>query len=162
MKGRGGLGAAGTLIAACLFGAALLLSLAAGAGVYRQVQRRTEESAETRLGLSYLTAKVHAYDAAGGVRAGEFGGATALYLLEELDGVGYETILYVYDGYLRELFCEQGWELEPTDGEPIAEARRLTVSQRDRLLTLDYVDGGGTEARSDIWIRSGGSEWKIG
>ena len=152
---RTGAGAVAVLVAALILGAALLLSLTTGAGVYRQVQDRTELSTARRLGLSYITAKIHAHDAAGAVTVGQFGGNDALFLLQDMDGKLYETILYVHDGWLMELFCEQGWELEPEDGQQITEAQDLRVTRRDNLLHLDYTDAAGRTDRADIFIRSG-------
>ena len=154
MRRQTGAGAIAALILTCVFGATLLLSLAAGAGVYRNVAARTEQGANTRVGLAYLTAKLHGSDRADAVYAGTFGGNDAVYLLQDIDGLAYETILYVYDGQLRELLCEQGWELEPEDGEVIADAQSLMVAEiADGLLRLTYTDGGSTET-ADIYIRS--------
>ena len=155
MKRRSGAGAAATLVAACLFGAALLLSLLSSVAVYRQVQERTDRSGDRRLGLSYITAKLHSYDAEGTVRAGDFYGLDAVYLSEQEGGVSYETVLYVYDGWLRELFFEKGYELEPQDGELITEAQSLSVRAVGRLLELDYVDGNGESGRANVYVRSG-------
>ena len=105
-----GAGTIAALALTCVFGATLLLSLAAGAGVYRRVADRVERSAGDRVGLTYITAKIHSYDEAGTAFAGQFGGQDAVYLLQEVDGLTYETILYVYDGWLMELLCERGWE----------------------------------------------------
>ena len=155
MRRQTGAGAIASLILTCVFGATLLLSLIAGAGVYRRVADRTEAGANTRVGLTYLTAKIHGYDSADAVYAGTFGGADAVYLLQDMDGLTYETILYVYDGQLRELLCEQGWEMEPEDGETITEARSLTVEEpADGLLRLTFTDGGGTTQQADIFVRS--------
>ena len=155
MRRQTGAGAIAALILTCVFGATLLLSLAAGAGVYRRVAERTEAGANTRVGLTYLTAKIHGYDSVDAVYAGSFGGVDAVYLLQDMDGLTYETILYVYDGQLRELLCEQGWELEPEDGEPIAEAQSLTVTEPESgLLRLTFTDGGGTTQSADIFVRS--------
>ena len=151
MRRQTGAGAIASLILTCVFGATLLLSLIAGAGVYRRVADRTEAGANARVGLTYLTAKIHGYDSADAVYAGTFGGADAVYLLQEMDGLTYETILYVYDGQL----CEQGWEPEPEGGEAITEARRLTVEEpTDGLLRLTFTDGGGTTQQADIFVRS--------
>ena len=155
MRRQTGAGAIASLILTCVFGATLLLSLAACAGVYRNVAARTEQGANTRVGLTYLTAKLHGGDRADAVYAGTFGGVDAVLLLQDMDGLTYETILYVYDGQLRELLCEQGWELEPEDGEVITEAQGLTVTEpADGLLRLVYTDGGGTTETADINIRS--------
>ena len=155
MRRQTGAGAIASLILTCVFGATLLLSLIAGAGVYRRVADRTEAGANTRVGLTYLTAKIHGYDSADAVYAGTFGGADAVYLLQDMDGLTYETILSVYDGQLRELLCEQGWEMEPEDGETITEARSLTVEEpADELLRLTFTDGGRTTQQADIFVRS--------
>lgn len=150
--------AAGTIAAmglTCVFGATLLLSLVTGASAYRNVAARTEQGANTRVGLTYLTTKIHGADHADAVYVGTFGGTDAIYLLQDMDGLTYETILYVYDGQLRELLCEQGWELEPEDGESISEARSLTVSEPEAgLLRLTFVDGGGMVETADIFLRS--------
>ena len=156
MRGRSSAGAVAVLIAACIFGAAMLVSLVTGAGVYRQVQERTEAAAAERLGLTYITAKIHSHDAEDSVRAGTFGGEDAVYLLEPLDGLTYETILYVYNGWLMELFCEEGWELKPEAGQQITEAQSLTVSEQDGLLRLSYVDGNGQSGTADVFLRSAG------
>ena len=155
MRRQTGAGAIASLILTCVFGATLLLSLAAGAGVYRRVQERTERGAAARVGLTYLAAKLRGADAKDTVYAGTFGGGDALYLLEDLGGLTYETILYVYDGQLRELLCEQGWEAEPQDGEPVAAARALTVKEPEPgLLRLEYTDGSGQTEAADIYLRS--------
>ena len=53
-----GAGTIAALALTCVFGATLLLSLAAGAGVYRRVADRVERSAGDRVGLTYITAKI--------------------------------------------------------------------------------------------------------
>ena len=155
MKRQTGAGTIAALILTCVFGTALLLSLVAGAGVYRRVAERTEHAAASRVGLTYLAAKIHGADRAGAVCAGTFGGADAVYLYEDMDGLTYETILYVYDGKLREMLCEQGWESEPESGEVIAEAQSLTVTQpAEGLLRLGLTDGGGATETADVYVRS--------
>ena len=64
MRRQSGAGALAALALTCVFGATLLLSLAAGAVVYRRVSDRVEESSGVRVSLSYITAKLHAADAA--------------------------------------------------------------------------------------------------
>ena len=156
MKSRSSAGAVAVLIAACIFGAAMLISLVTGAGVYRQVQERTEAAAAERLGIAYITAKLHSHDTEDSIRAGTFGDGDAVYLLESMDGLTYETILYVYNGWLMELFSEQGWELKPEAGQQIAEAQSLTVSEQDGLLRLTYVDGNGQSGTAAVFLRSAG------
>ena len=158
MKGRSS--AAGTIAAltlTCVFGATMLLSLATGAMVYRNVAERVESASGRRVGLTYITAKIHAHDQGSLVVAGQFGGQDAVFLLQELDGRIYETILYVYEGQLMELLCELGWELEPSDGMGITAAEGLGVSEPEPgLLRLSYTGADGRTETADIFLRSAG------
>lgn len=143
----------------CVFAVTMLLTLSTGAAVYRKVQARVEESSAGRVGISYLSAKLHGGDSAGQAAAGTFGGVDAVYLYQELGGESYETILYVYDGWLRELFCERDGGLSPEDGETIAQAQSLTVTEENGLLSLTYVDGDGRTWETQVYLRSGGTLW---
>ena len=115
-----------------------------------------ERSARQRVGLAYITAKVHAYDRTGGVRAGRFGEVDAVFLTEELEGVAYETALYVHEGWMKEAMYEQGWTMSPEDGTAITEAQSLTAEMGDGLLTLTYIDPDGRTETAKLMIRSGG------
>lgn len=153
MRRQSGAGAIASLILTCVFGATLLLSLATGAGVYRQVAERSESGANTRLGLTYLSTKIHSHDSRGAVSAGRFGDVDAVYLAEE--GGAYETVLYVYDGQLRELLRERGAALMPGDGESITAAQGLTVTEPMKgLLRLRFTDAAGVTETADIYLRS--------
>ena len=157
MRRTSGIGAAAAVLTACIFGAALLLSLVTGAGVYRQVEDRVERSAVRRVGLSYLTAKIHAHDVAGAVRVGQFGNGDALFLTEtgsESDAAVYETVVYVHNGFLMELFRLQGAEMEPGTGQQIAEIHSLAVEADGALLRLRITDADGVQETADVYVRS--------
>lgn len=157
MRRQGGAGTIAALLLCCVFGVAALLSLTAGAGIYRQVAQRTEDAGERRVGLTYLAAKVRGFDEAGKVLAGAFGDGDAVYLLQDIDGLTYETILYVHDGWLKELLCERGWELEPEDGQAITPARGLEAALTEEgLLRLAYTGGDGRTETAVLYVRSGG------
>ena len=98
MRRQSGAGTLAALALTCVFGVTLLLSLAAGAGVYRRVADRVEESSQSRVSLSYVTARLHGCDERGMAEAGMYGDGGAVFLYEEVDGLTYETILYVYEG----------------------------------------------------------------
>ncbi|MBR1660131.1 MAG: DUF4860 domain-containing protein [Oscillospiraceae bacterium] len=155
-KRQTGAGTIATLILACVFGATMLLSLATGAGVYRRVAERVERGAAERVGLTYLTAKLQSHNALGTVRAGSFGGPDAVFLSEEIEGTAYDTILYVHEGWLKELFCEQGAPLGPEDGMAVTEAKALHVWMEDgKLLNLEYTDAAGQTGTARICLRGG-------
>ena len=155
MRRQSSAGTFAALMLTCVFGATLLLSLAAGAGVYRRVEDRVEESSRSRVSLSYIAAKIHACDQAGMVEIGSFGEGGAVFLYEEYDGYVYETILYVYDGELMEMLCEKGWEMDPEFGEAVSPARALAVTQpREGLLRLSLTEADGQVRSADVYVRS--------
>ena len=157
MRRQNAAGTMAALMLTCVFGATLLLSLAAGAGVYRRVADRVDANSEARVSLSYITARLHGYDERGKAEAGTFGDGGAVFLYEELDGLVYETILYVYDGDLRGMLCEKGWEQDAAFGEVITPARALEVSEPvPGLLRLVLTGPDGTEQAASVYIRSEG------
>lgn len=157
MRRQSGAGTIAALALTCVFGATMLLSLATGAMVYRRVADRVELSSEDRVGLTYITAKIHSYDASGCVEVGQFDGLDALYLYTDVDGSGYVTILYVYDGWLRELYCERDLEFDPADGETISAAESLLISEPlERCLSLEFTGARGVTESTVIYLRSEG------
>ena len=160
MRRSSGAGTMAALMLTCVFGATLLLSLATGASVYRRVADRVEQSAAQRLGLTYITAKIQSYDEAGKVVPAVYVDpsaqeADAVVLYQDIEGVSYWTILYVYDGWLRELFCQEGWPLGPEVGLPIVEAQSLVVTEpAEGLLHLVYTRADGSVDTADVYLRS--------
>ena len=163
MSRQSSAGTLSALMLTCVFGATLLMSLVTGAGVYRRVEDRVDESSRARVSLSYITAKIHACDQAGMVETGSFGEGGAVFLYEEYDGFVYATILYVYDGELMEMLCEKGegdgWEkdLSPEFGEVVSPARALTVTEpREGLLWLSLTEPDGQMRSAAVYVRSVG------
>ncbi len=154
MRRHTGAGTVASLLLTCVFAITLLMSMTTGAGVYRRVEEQTERGNERRLGLTYMTAKILGADEAGRVECGSFGESGAVYLYEDVDGLTYETILYVHDGWLMELFCEKGWELEPGDGEQIVQAQRLETAREGNLLRLGYTGASGQYDSAVLSLRS--------
>ncbi|BDF72815.1 hypothetical protein CE91St41_37980 [Oscillospiraceae bacterium] len=106
-------------------GTALLSS-----GVYRAAAAASDENYAQRTSLSYLANQIRRADGAVGV--GTFGGADALVIYEG----DYVTLIYCWDGQLRELYTEPGTGLLPADGEGILPVASLTISASGALLTL--------------------------
>lgn len=157
MRRQSSAGTLAALMLTCVFGATLLLSLTAGAGVYRRVEERVDESSRARVSLSYIAAKIHSCDQAGMVETGSFGEGGAVFLYEEVDGFSYETILYVYNGNLMEMLCEKGWEMSPEYGEAVSPALALEVAEpREGLLRLTLTEADGQTRTADVYIRSEG------
>ena len=90
-----------------------------GGSLYRHIMVTSGKNDATRTTFSFLANQVRRADASGGVEVGEFCGCQALLLSQDFDGWEFITYLYYYDGALRELIVEKGYELEPEAGLPI-------------------------------------------
>ena len=162
MKRGNAAGTVAVLILTCIFGVTLLMGIFAGAGAYQRVSDRASSSAEDRVGLAYITAKLHSFDVlqpdgAPAVRTGQVAGQDALFLEETIDGVAYETVLYVYDGQLREMLCLQGNVQDPGFGEVIGPAMSLRIEEPGPgLLRLEYTREDGRTNAASVYLRSGG------
>lgn len=65
---------------------------------------------------------------------------TALAFREQIDGECYVTYIYCHEGWLTELFCQEGAGLSPADGERVLEAEAFEASLSGGLLTV-RIDG---------------------
>ena len=120
-----------------VFALCVLLVLLSGARVYRGLVQRGEESFTSRTAARYVTMRVRQAES---VAVGDFEGCDALIIPEEIDGNTYLTRVYVYDGYVRELYCAENAALLPADGEKVLRADRLHFELEDGLLTVS-LDG---------------------
>lgn len=139
------------LLIFALFAGSLLLVLLTGAGSYQRLLERDAKSYDRNTTLQYVAAKLHGADQAGGVTIGSFSNKTncmaddieTLYLRETLDGSWYETRIYYYDGYIRELLAEENAQFSPEDGTPIFESGGLSFLENHGsiFVTVKAPDG---------------------
>lgn len=145
------------LVLFCVFSAAVLSVLLAGAGAYQNIAARMESQYGERTCLSYLDAKIRHYDGAGQVAVEPFQQRDALALYEEIEGVRYKTLIYYADGAVRELFFEDGLEFQPADGAVVIPAQDLQIVQKtDQLLQLTCISEQGRQNELLVYLRSGG------
>jgi len=150
------------LLAAFVLLAILLILFAAKA--YQGTQQTASEDTSKRTAAAYLREKVRQADdasseavrkAGGAVSVTSFGEGEALALREEENGKVYVTLLYVQDGYLMELFAEDGTEVSPEVGTKVVELEAMEASLDNSLLhivlTLPQM-GAGTEAEKPTHI----------
>ena len=90
-----------------------------GGSVYSHIIAGSARNDDARTTFSYLANQVRRADSGAGVEIGYLGEQQALLLNHDYAGWAFVTYLYYYDGALRELFVEKGYELEPEAGLPI-------------------------------------------
>ena len=135
------------LIIFSIFALSVLMVLMLGAGIYKNMTDITGDGLNDRTLLSYIWTKIKNSDREGSVNVGEFNGISALFFDEEISGARYRTIIYQYDGWVRELFSEIGLDFLPEDGlrvmriddlkfeEPGYGMIRVSTGTRSLLLT---------------------------
>lgn len=140
----------------CVFTAAVLTVLLAGANAYQVIANKMEEQYAERTCLSYLDAKIRHYDEIGMVGTETFGNTEALALYEELKDVRYKTLIYYADGYVWELFFEDGLQFQKEDGQKIVPAKDLRVEQKSNdLLLLTCTSEDGRQEQLIVYLHSG-------
>ena len=125
-----------------VFAVSILAVLLSGAGAYRRLTERDDRAYDRRTAAQYVATRVRQADRAGGISVRTFEGCPALILSEEIEGELYETRIYHYDGYIRELFVLAEDEFLPEDGEKVLPAGSLLVYEEEpglqiRILTED-------------------------
>lgn len=139
----------------CLFAVCVLLVLWNGAGVYKRLVDRDRNQYDNRTAAGYVTTRVRQSDRAKSVRLEDFEGESALIFQEEIEGNVYETRIYAYDGYIRELFTAAGAECMPGDGEKVIAARELSFCREESLLRIEICMDDGNKQTLFLQLRSG-------
>lgn len=145
-------GALRSVLIALLCGLFFLLSMGItllSSGVYRETVDAADQNAAQRTALSYLVNQVRRGAVLG---LGKFGGEDAILIYDE---AGYVTILYCYDGALRELYTEPGAGLAPADGLALLPLTELTVALDGNgyLLSLAATTPDGNRETALVFTR---------
>ena len=113
------------LMVFCIFAASVLMVLMLGGSVYQNTNEIINEHYDERTALSYIWSRVKNADEAGLIYVDDFEGITTLFLEEAYDGYSFETLIYLYEGWINELYCEVGYAFGPEFGTQILKAERL-------------------------------------
>ena len=156
---QGGLRTAAVFALCGLFAILAMGLTLLASSVYRNTVFDADRNFTHRTALSYLVNQVRRGDSAQGVSVEQFGGGDALRLTEHLDdGSAYVTLLYCFDGQLRELYMEEGGGLMPEDGLAILPLETLALEAEDGLLRISVTDESGETFSTDVSPRTGVGE----
>ena len=128
--------------------------------IYRNIVERAEGRFDTETAAAYISEKFRNHDLAGRIGISNFEGNAALTIDETVKEVPYITYIYVYDGYLRELFIEKEKVTESTaaDGNEILPMKEMKPEQlSDRLVRIEFTDADGRKEETYLSLKSGGS-----
>lgn len=124
------------LLTFAVFAICVLLVLLSGADVYQRLTGEGESQYARRTAVQYLTTRVRQ---GASVSVGEFAGLDALEFRETVNGRGYITRVYCYEGNLRELFTPEEGNFLPEDGEKLLSAEDLSLDLTDGLLCVQIT-----------------------
>ena len=145
------------LIITGIFAITVFIVLIFGANTYTGIVKKSQIDYNQQICLSYITAKIHRGDATDLIYIDDFSNIPALYIEEIYDGISYLTVIYAYEGWVRELFFEKGLDFEPQNGTPLLEANKLSFSyHNDNLLSITFTDNQGKDDIIFVNIRSEG------
>ena len=109
-------------------------------GTYSRQVQDSEDSFASRTALSYVMEKIHLADEYGAVYAGTFDGQDAIVIRQTYSEQTYVTYLYEYDGYLRELFIQDGVDAKASDGRRILASDCFSFDEtQDGSISDTYV-----------------------
>lgn len=124
-----------------------------GAQLYRETVNQTERHGERRILFSYLSNVVRSNDMGGHIYVDQRDGIDMLVMSLDVDGETYETMVYVHEGMLKELFISAEQTFEPGYGEQICSAQAFSPEIRNGLLEIRLKDAAGQEDMFHIALR---------
>ena len=117
------------LIVFGIFAFSVLMVLMLGASVYRNINDISRAEQHEHTAVSYIWTKIKNFDEIDAVSIGDFGGVPAIFIDENLGGTDFRTIIYVYDGWLLEIFSEASLEFSPENGRQIVKADNMILNE---------------------------------
>ena len=137
-----------------IFAICILSLLLTGADVYQRLAERDQYSYHQRTAAQYLATRVRQADRLGTVTVRPFEEETVLVFAESIEGGTYETLVYCYDGYLRELFVSSESIFALEDGERIMPAQSMSIRQDGQLLNMELTSYSGDVQTLELYLRS--------
>ena len=137
-----------TLFALLLYGMFTVLSLLIvllGSQIYRTVVDKTSMGSDVRMASSYVVNKIRGGDAAGCIRLDDINGINVLILEEKETDIQYETLIYYYDGAMRELLQKPGDMFRPEQGEKLVSAAGLSIREEKGMFIITASSLNGME-----------------
>lgn len=141
------------LLVFTVFAVCILSVLLTGADVYQRIAEREEHNYDRRTAAQYITTRVRQADRSGSLSVESFGGVDVLVLREEIDGDSYETRVYCFEGYIRELFTVAGGDFTPGDGEKLLRAAGLSFQWETPVLSVEITLADGTMQSLSLYLR---------
>lgn len=151
------------LLLLCTFAISILMVLMNGVKSYEAVTGRMENNYNSRTGIAYVTEKLRHCGEYAEIELAELqtedefsdknSEIRSLKISQMIEGERYATYIYYYDGFLRELFTNEGNVLPPETGSKIVEMKSFDVNiDNEELLNISCEMPDGSLSSSLIHI----------
>lgn len=143
-------------------GSALMLGVL-GVTSYSRTVDVLQEGSDERSGILYLAQKVQQNDIGGGVRLDQYQGNDALVLIEQETGEGFETWIFIQDGYLCEQLIAADSEIIPDQAQRIMPIKALSLTlEAHNLLSMSVTSTSDTVDTLSLALQSSGESFNSG
>ncbi len=125
--------------------------------IYRGIVERADGRYNTETAAAYLSEKFRNHDISGSIGVSSFSGCKAITIEETIKEEPYITYIYVYDGYLRELFTKTAevGSCNASSGSEILPMQTMEINNvSDNLLKVDLVDPEGKQEETFLSLKS--------
>ena len=140
------------------FAIASLVLANVGVRVYKNIVQENSDNFKLRTSLSYVATKVRQADVQDKVYIDHREGIDMLVMEEDIDGVTYERMIYLYEGKLYEVFHELGGEFYIEDeayGYTIMEIEEFHMKPWGETgIQLTAVNGSGEKESLVLHLRT--------
>ncbi len=139
-----------------LFVLSALSVIAIGASIYKKNVEAMSNNNSHRIASAYVTEKIRQADQNGEIYVKEIFGENALVMRREINGEGYSTYIYDYDGNLMELMARDSLDVfYPQSGQWIMNVHTFDIQQvSDNMFNVVIVLEDGTIDKMYITKRS--------
>jgi hypothetical protein len=134
-----------------------MLTMIIGVHFYKDLTEDSANRGDLRTALSYVANRFRAADTVNGISLENRGGVDALVLREQLGGHSAETLIYCYDGALREFLLVPdlgGQGFVPSEGDELVMVSDFSVTQDEGLYTICAKTESGSEAEQQVFRRA--------
>lgn len=140
-----------------VFTLSVLSFVAFSAKLYQNIVYQSESSMDTDIAARYMIEKFRSHDELGNIKIDDFKGHDAVRFENQVKDISYITYIYVYDGYLREIYAPQSDLDEYTEdsGTEILEIKDMSTEMiSDNLVRFRFVSTDDKISEAVVSIKS--------
>lgn len=140
-KGRASTELILAMVLLILFSAATLTLVSSGTDVYSATTRVSDANSSLRVAASYIYTRARQSMEAGSIRVAVYDSidGNCLVMRQSIEGVPYETVIFIHEGFLKESLIPMGGQPEPDSSFEIVELSGFMLEEDDRGIQFNVL-----------------------